>query len=306
MTEGKEVIGWAARDSSGVLSPCTFVLISLSSSLSVFMRTKGGAEDVMLKVLYCEMDHTDLHQIRGLGGLVGSCGECLRILTYNGTYKDVTPTQRGFSSTMVVHQKFVVKIPESVATEQAAPLLCAGVTVYSPLREFIGCARSLGLGGVDHVGVLIAKGMGHNVTVISSSERKREEALGLFGADAFLLSSSIDEMQGAAATLDHILDTVPTVHALEIYLPLLKSEGKLFIVGAVPKPMQFDAIDLILGIFTGNTVELQEILDFWAEKGLTSMMEFVKMDYANKAFERMERNDVRYRFMPDVAGSKLQ
>ncbi|KAK6924012.1 Alcohol dehydrogenase, N-terminal [Dillenia turbinata] len=207
--EERKVIGWAARDPSGILSPYPFTL------------RKAGAEDVHIKVLDCGIDHTDLHQMRnevhmtnyplvpghevvgeviefgsevkrfqvgdmvGVGCTVGSCGECFscksnmeqycdnRIFTYNGIYKDGRPTTGGFSSAMVVHQKFVVKIPEKLAPEQAAPLLSAGVTAYSPLKQFmvhekVPRAGILGLGGVGHMGVQIAKAMGHHVTVISS------------------------------------------------------------------------------------------------------------------------------------------
>ncbi|KAF8377597.1 hypothetical protein HHK36_030979 [Tetracentron sinense] len=266
--EERSVTGWAARDSTGILSPYSFTL------------RKTGPEDVVFKVMYCGIDHTDLHQMRneihmtnyplvpghevvgeieelgsdvrkfkvgdmvGVGCIVGSCGKCSscksnleqycsnRIFTYNGVYSDGKPTQGGFSSAMVVHQKFVVKIPEKLAPEHAAPLLCAGVTAYSPLRQFSGSdkvlkAGILGLGGVGHVGVQIAKAMGHHVTVISSSDKKKLEALEHLGADAFLVSSNAAEMAVAVDSLDYILDTVPAVHPLESYLSLLKVNGKL-------------------------------------------------------------------------------
>ncbi|EEF37425.1 probable cinnamyl alcohol dehydrogenase [Ricinus communis] len=348
--EGKKAIGWAARDSSGHLSPYSFNL------------RKTGAEDVVLKVLFSGVDHTDLHQVRGeigytnyplvpghevvgevvelgqevrkfevgdivgIGCIIWSCGECpsckskmeqycdKRIPTYNAIDRDGSITQGGYSSAMVVDQRFVVRIPDKLAPEQAAPLLCAGVTAYSPLKEFNKSNKALGagimgLGGVGHLAVLIAKAMGHHVTVISSSERKREEALEHLRADAFLVSSSAAEMKNAANSLDYILDTVPAMHSLNSYLSLLKVDGKIIIVGAAPEPLQFTASDLILGkknisgSFVGSIEDTEEILEFWAEKGLTSMIETVKMDYVNKAFERMERNDVRYRFVLDVAGS---
>ncbi|XP_021829740.1 cinnamyl alcohol dehydrogenase 1-like [Prunus avium] len=351
--EGRKAFGWAARDTSGILSPYSFNL------------RKTGSEDVVLKVLYCGVDHTDLHQMRneihntnyplvpghevvgevvelgsevnkfrlgdlvGVGCIVGSCGECLscqsnmeqychnKIFTFNDTNKDGSPTRGGFSSAMVVHQRFVVRIPEKLAPDQAAPLLCAGVTAYSPLKQFMGSnkvlkAGILGLGGVGHLGVLIAKAMGHHVTVISSSDKKREEALKILGADAFLVSSNAAEMEGAANSLDYILDTVPALHPLRSYLSLLKVDGKLIIVAAVPKPLQLDAVDIILGkrtitgSFIGSMEETQEILEFWADKGLKSFIETVKMDYVNEAFERMERNVVRFRFVLDVAGSNLE
>ncbi|KAJ8770771.1 hypothetical protein K2173_021418 [Erythroxylum novogranatense] len=351
--EGRTVIGWAARDSSGYLSPYSFTL------------RKTGAQDVVLKVLYCGVDHTDLHQIRGeigltsyplvpghevvgevvelgpevskfqIGDIVGvgciiwSCGECLacksnmeqycdkRIFTYNAPDRDGRTTQGGYSTAMVVDQRFVVRIPDELAPEQAASLLCGGVTAYSPLRQFTGSNRDvkggiLGLGGVGHLGVSIAKAMGHDVTVISSSDKKREEALEHLGADAFLVSSNAQEMKKAANSFDYILDTVPAVHPLEPYLSLLKVDGKLIVVGAAPKPLQFNASQIITGkktitgSFVGSIKETQEILDLWAEKGLKVMIEVVKLDFVNKAFERMEKNDVKYRFVLDVAGSNLE
>lgn len=353
MEGGRKVIGWAARDSSGHLSPYSFTL------------RETGPEDVMFKVLYCGVDHSDLHQIKdevhpanyplvaghevvggimelgsevkklkigelvGVGCIVGSCGDCLlcksnmenycnnRIFTYNGIYKDGRPTQGGYSSAMVVHHRFVVKIPKKLAPEQAAPLLCAGVTAYSPLKQFMNSdkvlkAGILGLGGVGHLGVLIAKAMGHHVTVLSSSDKKRAEALEHLGADAFVVSSNAADMEAAANSLDFILDTVPAVHSLDSYLPLLKVNGKLIFLGVAPKHLEFNNTELILGkkvltgSFIGSMEETQEILNFWAEKELTSMIEIVKMDYINKAFKRMEKNDVRYRFVVDVAGSNLQ
>lgn len=234
----------------------------------------------------------------------------------------------------------MVRIPDKLAPEQAAPLLCAGVTAYSPLKQF-NVSKTLkagivGLGGVGHLGVLIAKAMGHHVTVISSSEKKREEALEHLGADAFLVSSNAHEMEKAVNSLDYILDTVPAGHPLDSYLSLLQVDGKLIIVGAAPTPLQFIASDLITGMpfclismticntiqftqfricpgkrnisgsFVGSIEDTQEILELWAEKGLKSMIETVKIDYVNEAFKRMERNEVRYRFVLDVGGSNLE
>ncbi|GFP93810.1 probable cinnamyl alcohol dehydrogenase 1 [Phtheirospermum japonicum] len=326
-----------------------------------------GSEDMVLKVLYCGVDHTDIHQARdelsssntkypfvpgheivgevvevgsqvqnfkigeivGVGGVVGSCRECdlcksnleqycsQRVLTYNHVYSDGTSTQGGFSSAMVIHRSFAVKIPEKLAAEAAAPLLCAGVTAYSPLKQFTGFDKVyrggvLGLGGVGHLAVIIAKAMGHHVTVISSSDKKKQEAMDHLHADAFLVSTNDTEMKLAINSLDYILDTVPAVHPLELYLSLLKAQGKLIIVGAAPQPLQFTATDIItgkktiMGSLLGSMKDIEELLEFWVEKGLTSMIEVVKMDYVNKAFERMGKNDVRYRFVLDVAGSNLE
>lgn len=210
----------------------------------------------------------------------------------------------------------MVKIPENMAPEQAAPLLCAGVTVFSPLRHF-GLTEAglrggiLGLGGVGHMGVKVAKAMGHHVTVISSSDKKRAEAVDHLGADAFVVSSDPKQMGSAAESLDYIIDTVPVVHPLEPYLSLLKLDGKLILNGVINEPLKFMSPVVMLGrkaitgTFIGSMNETQEVLDFCAERGLTSMIEIVKMDNVNKALERLENNDVRYRFVVDVAGSDL-
>ncbi|KAG9451130.1 hypothetical protein H6P81_011095 [Aristolochia fimbriata] len=348
----RSITGLAAKDPSGVLSPYTYTL------------RRTGPEDVYIKVLYCGICHTDIHQTRnhlgmsnypmvpghevvgevvevgssvskfrlgdvvGVGCLVGCCRACRpcnsnieqycnkRIWSYNDVYVDGKPTQGGFASNMIVDQKFVVKIPEGLPAEQAAPLLCAGITVFSPLKTLgldkpgVRCGI-LGLGGVGHMGVKMAKAMGHHVTVISSSDKKREEAMDHLGADEYLVSSDGEGMQAAADTLDYILDTVPVQHPLEPYLAMLRVDGKLILTGVIPAPMQFITPMLmlgrksILGTFIGSMDETQEMLDFCEKKGLTSMIEVVKMDYVNTALERLEKNDVRYRFVVDVAGSEL-
>ncbi|PIA27076.1 hypothetical protein AQUCO_08300043v1 [Aquilegia coerulea] len=264
----------------------------------------------------------------GVGALVGSCRQCnpcqsnieqycnKRIWSYNDVYTDGKPTQGGFSGAMVVDQKFVVKIPEGLAAEQAAPLLCAGLTVYSPLRHFNlnkpGLKGAiLGLGGVGHMGVKVAKAMGHHVTVISSSNKKKVEAMDDLGADAYLVSTDSDHMLQAMDRLDYILDTVPVAHPLEPYLSLLKVDGRLIIMGVIGEPLKFVSPMIMLGrksisgTFVGSIEETGEMLEFCKEKGISSQIEVVKMDYINKAFERLEKNDVRYRFVVDVAGSKL-
>uniref|UniRef100_A0A6N2KDW3 Enoyl reductase (ER) domain-containing protein n=1 Tax=Salix viminalis TaxID=40686 RepID=A0A6N2KDW3_SALVM len=348
----KKVMGWAAKDATGHLSPYTYSLRST------------GPEDVYIKVISCGICHTDIHQIKndlgmsrypmvpghevvgevvevgsdvtkfkagdvvGVGAIVGSCRNChpcksdieqycsKKIWSYNDVYTDGKPTQGGFAESMVVDQKFVVKIPDGMSPEQAAPLLCAGLTVYSPLKHF-GLNKSglrggiLGLGGVGHMGVKIAKAMGHHVTVISSSDKKREEALEHLGADEYLVSSDGEGVQKAADSLDYIIDTVPVVHPLEPCLSLLKLDGKLILMGVINAPLQFLTPMVMIGrksitgSFIGSMKETEEMLEFCKEKGLTSMIEVIKMDYINTAFERLEKNDVRYRFVVDVAGSKL-
>ncbi|XP_028787976.1 probable cinnamyl alcohol dehydrogenase [Neltuma alba] len=348
----RTTVGWAARDPSGILAPYTFNL------------RNTGPDDVYIKVHYCGICHSDLHQIKndlgmsnypmvpghevvgevievgsnvtkfkvgevvGAGLIVGSCRNCRacksdieqycgkKIWNYNDVYTDGKPTQGGFAETMVVDQNFVVKIPEGMSPVQVAPLLCAGVTVYSPLSHF-GLKESglrggiAGLGGVGHMGVKVAKALGHHVTVISSSEKKKQEALEHLGADDYVVSSDETQMQKIADSLDYIIDTVPVGHPLEPYLSLLKVDGKLILMGVINTPLQFVSPmvmlgrKMITGSFIGSIKETEEMLQFWKEKGLSSMIEVVKMDYINKAFERLEKNDVRYRFVVDVAGSKL-
>ncbi|XP_062090298.1 cinnamyl alcohol dehydrogenase 1 [Humulus lupulus] len=348
----KTITGWAARDSSGVLSPYTYTL------------RETGPEDVYIKVTCCGVCHTDVHQVKndlgmsnypmvpghevvgevmevgsevtkfkvgdmvGAGCIVGSCKHCQpcksdneqycnkKIWSYNDVYTDQKPTQGGFAEAMVVDQKFVVHIPEGMGAEQAAPLLCAGVTIYSPLKHF-GLMQSglrgaiLGLGGVGHMGVKIAKAMGHRVTVVSSSDKKREEALDHLGADDYLVSSDAAKMQEQFDSYDYIIDTIPVFHPLEPYLSLLKLDGKLILMGVINTPLQFVSPMVMLGrkaitgSFIGSIKETEEMLQFCKEKNLTSTIETVKIDYINTALERLEKNDVRYRFVVDVAGSKL-
>ncbi|KAG6424948.1 hypothetical protein SASPL_115371 [Salvia splendens] len=235
-------------------------------------------------------------------------------------YTDGKPTQGGFASAMVVDQKFVVKIPDGMAPEQAAPLLCAGVTVYSPLNHF-GLKQSglrggiLGLGGVGHMGVINAKAMGRHVTVISSSDRKREEALDHLGADDYLVSSDAGRMQEAADSLDYIIDTIPVNHPLEPYL-YTENRWQADLDGSYQYPFTVCQPNdhacnawrrkRITGSVVGSMNEQEELLEFCKDKNLSSTIETVKMDYINTAFERLEKNDVRYRFVVDVAGSTLE
>ncbi|KAL2490813.1 Cinnamyl alcohol dehydrogenase 4 [Abeliophyllum distichum] len=344
--------GWAATDPSGILSPYTYTLRNTGpGDVYVKVRSCGICHSDIHQVkndlgmsnypmvpghevtgevveVGSEVTKFRVGDVVGVGCLVGCCGNChpckseteqycnKKIWSYNDVYTDGNPTQGGFAGAMVVNQKFVVKIPDGMAPEQAAPLLCAGVTVYSPLHHF-GLKQSglrggiLGLGGVGHMGVKIAKAMGHHVTVISSSNKKREEALEHLGADEYLVSSDSSRMQEVVDSLDYIIDTIPVFHPLEPYLSLLKVDGKLILMGVINTPLQFMTPMVMIGrktitgSFIGSIKETEEMLEFCKEKGLTSTIEVVKLDYINTAFERLEKNDVRYRFVVDVAGSKL-
>ncbi|KAJ9552025.1 hypothetical protein OSB04_016070 [Centaurea solstitialis] len=353
LKEERKTTGWAAKDPSGLLSPYTFtlrktgeedVLIKViccgvcHTDIHLIRNDHGTSNYPMVpghEVVGEVMEvGSDVSKFKvgdtvGVGLLVGCCNTCRpcaaeeeqycnkKIWTYNDIYTDGKPTQGGFSASMVVHQKFVVKIPKGLAPEQAAPLLCAGVTVYSPLSHF-GLKKSglrggiLGLGGVGHMGVLIAKAMDHHVTVISSSNKKRDEAMNVLGADEYLVSSDADKIQAAVDSLDYIIDTLPIPHPVDDYVSMLKLDGKLILLGVVNVPLQFVSPLLmsgrktITGTFIGNMREIEELLEFCNEKGVKSKIEVVKMDYINTAIERLANNDVRYRFVVDVAASKLE
>ncbi|GKV43185.1 hypothetical protein SLEP1_g50509 [Rubroshorea leprosula] len=348
----KTTTGWAARDESGILSPYTYPLRNtgpddvylkiiccgichsdlhqVKNELGMSNYPMVPGHEVVGEVAEVGSNVTKFKvgDVVGVGCIVGCCRNCRpcntdneqycnkKIWSYNDKYTDGNPTQGGFAAAMVADQKFVVKIPDGLVPEQAAPLLCAGVTVYSPLNHF-GLKQSglrggiLGLGGVGHMGVKMAKAFGHHVTVISSSDKKRVEALEHLGADEYLVSSDTEGMQRAADSLDYIIDTVPVFHPLEPYLSLLKLDGKLILTGVINTPLQFVSPLLMIGrkaitgSFIGSMKETQEMLEFCKEKDLTSTIEVVKLDYINKAFERLEKNDVRYRFVVDVAGSKI-
>ncbi|KAL9241408.1 hypothetical protein vseg_015524 [Gypsophila vaccaria] len=346
----QKALGWAARDSSGVLSPFKF------------SRRATGDKDVTFKVLYCGICHSDLHFIKnewgnasypvvpghefvgevsevgskvknfkvgdkvGVGCMVGSCLSCdscekslenycpKMILTYGSTYYDGTKTQGGYSNIMVVDEQFAVRIPENMQLDATAPLLCAGITVYSPLKHFgldkpglhIGV---VGLGGLGHMAVKFAKAFGAKVTVISTSPNKKDEAVNRLGADSFLVSREPKEIQAALGTMDGIIDTVSAQHAILPLLGLLKSQGKLVLVGLPEKPFELSAFPLVGGRKTvagsciGGMKETQEMIDFAAKHGVKADVEVVAMDYVNTAMERLVKSDVRYRFVIDVANS---
>ncbi|KAG2704127.1 hypothetical protein I3760_06G170500 [Carya illinoinensis] len=288
--------GWAARDASGILSPYTYSLRNtgpedvyvkvlccgvchsdihqIKNDLGMSNYPMVPGHEVVGEVVEVGSTVTKFKvgDTVGVGVLVGCCRNCRpckadieqycnkKIWSYNDVYTDGKPTQGGFAGAMVVDQKFVVKIPEGMAPEQAAPLLCAGLTVYSPLSHFGLTQRGLrggilGIGGVGHMGVKIAKAMGHHVTVISSSEKKREEAMEHLGADEYVVSSDSSRMQEAADSLDYIIDTVPVFHPLEPYLSLLKLDGKLILMGVINTPLQFLTPVVMLGESGGSQLQ---------------------------------------------------
>ncbi|KAA8533290.1 hypothetical protein F0562_033177 [Nyssa sinensis] len=264
----------------------------------------------------------------GVGCLVGACRSCdscannlenycpKMIATSNSTYYDGTTTYGGYSDIMVANEHFVVRIPDKLPLDASAPLLCAGITVYSPLKYFelnkpgmhVGV---VGLGGLGHLAVKFAKAFGVKVTVISTSPGKKDEAIEDLGADSFLVSHDVDQMQAAIGTMDGIIDTVSAVHPIQPLIGLLKFQGKLVLLGAPEKPLELPIYPLLMGkkMVAGSCIgglkETQEMIDFAAKKNITADIEVIPMDYVNTAMERLARADVRYRFVIDIGNTLI-
>ncbi|XP_026391023.1 probable mannitol dehydrogenase isoform X2 [Papaver somniferum] len=262
----------------------------------------------------------------GVGCLVGACHSCdncsrdlenycsKAIFTYNSSYYDGSTTYGGYSDIMVANERYVVRIPDSMPFDACAPLLYAGITVYIPMKYFGLCEPGtclgvVGLGGVGHVSVKFAKAFGMKVTVISTSPDKEKEAIEHLGADSFVVSRNQEQLLAAMATLDGILDTVSGPHSLLPLLGLLKSDGKLIMLGLPDKPFEVPCFPLVFGRKTvaGSTIggmkETQEMIDFAAKHNITADIEVVPMDYVNTAMERLAKGDVRYRFVIDIANT---
>ncbi|MFZ5520082.1 MAG: NAD(P)-dependent alcohol dehydrogenase [Pseudomonadota bacterium] len=220
------------------------------------------------------------------------------------------PTQGGYSKHLVVRQEFVLAVPDGLDLSRAAPLLCAGITTYSPLRTWgVGPGSRvgvIGLGGLGHMAVKLAAALGAHVTVISRSPTKTADALAL-GADEVLISTDADAVAKAASRFDLIIDTVPVDHPVGDYLPLLDLDGSLVLVGQIGPIGQPSSVPLVMGrrrlagSLIGGIAQTQELLDFCARKGVLPDVEIIPIDRINEAWERMERADVRYRFVIDMA-----
>lgn len=260
----------------------------------------------------------------GIGCLVGSCGDCPSCRrgleqhcldhvswTYNGTEVDrKTPTYGGYSKEIVVDEAFALRVPPKLPPEKAAPLLCAGITTYSPLKRLKLGRRSrvgvLGLGGLGHMAVKLASALGAEVTVLSRSRAKEADALRL-GAHAFVLSSDPGAAAGLEGRLDAIIDTVSAPHDLDAALSWLKTEGTLVMVGASPSPLPVGPMPLIggrrslAGSLIGGIAETQEMLDFCAKKKLGAEVEVIPIAKVNEAYRRVLAGEVRYRFVIDLA-----
>jgi alcohol dehydrogenase (NADP+) len=262
--------------------------------------------------------------IAGVGCFVDSCRECPpcrrgleqfcekgAAFTYNGTEMDrTTPTYGGYSARIVVAEPYVLKVPARLDPAAAAPLLCAGITTYSPLRQW-ECKKGdrvgvVGLGGLGHMAVKLAASMGAEVTMLSTSRSKEADARRL-GASAFELTTDDAMFTKRAGSLDLIIDTISAAHDYNKYLGLLRPLGAMVIVGIPSEPTPVAAFSLILGnrrlagSSIGGIPETQEMLDYCAERGIVSDIEVIPIQKINEAYERMIKNDVRYRFVIDIA-----
>ncbi|MFF3380042.1 NAD(P)-dependent alcohol dehydrogenase [Streptomyces sp. NPDC002680] len=259
----------------------------------------------------------------GVGCLVDSCRECENcqagleqyclkggVGTYNALDKNGEPTYGGYSEKIVVDENYTVRIPDGLSLDVAAPLLCAGITTYSPLKHWnAGPGKKvaiLGMGGLGHMGVKIASALGAEVTVLSQSLRKKEDGLKL-GASSYYATSDEATFKELRGTFDLILSTVSAPLNLDAYLSLLKTDGAFVNVGAPEEPVALNLFSVIGGRKTlagsgiGGIQETQEMLDFCAEHGLGSEIELISASEINEAYERVLASDVRYRFVIDTA-----
>ncbi len=262
-------------------------------------------------------------ELAGVGCLVDSDGTCQpckegleqfcanHVLTYASPDRHLGGvTYGGYSESIVVDERFVLRIPSNLDPAGAAPLLCAGITTYSPLRHW-GVTKGkkagvVGLGGLGHMAVKFAHAFGAHVVVFTTSPGKKEDALRL-GADEVVVSSNEEEMQKHAGTFDFILDSVSADHDINAYLNLLRIDGNLTLVGAPSKPLGLSAFGLIMGrrsisgSLIGGLAETQEMLDFCGKHNITSDVEVIPIQKINEAYERLLKSDVKYRFSIDMA-----
>ena len=255
----------------------------------------------------------------------GTCPECkagLEQFCPNATYTYNLPdkhlggvTYGGYSDCIVVDQRFVLRVPSNLKLAGAAPLLCAGITTYSPMRHW-GVTKGtkvgvVGLGGLGHMGVKLAHAFGAHVVVFTTSSHKTEDARRL-GADEVVISRHAGEMEKHAGSFDFILDAVSADHDLSAYLNLLRRDGNITLVGAPEKPLPVSAFSLIMGRRSlsgssiGGIAETQEMLDFCAKHNITADVEVIPIQKVNEAYERLLRSDVKYRFSIDMASLRSE
>ncbi|KAF5477941.1 hypothetical protein F2P56_004544 [Juglans regia] len=349
--DNADCLAWAARDESGFLSPYKFSRRALGSDDVSIRITHCGV--CYADLIWTRNGHGDSkyplvpgHEIVGIvkevgsnvrrfkvgdhigvGTYVNSCRDCEycndgdevycdkgMAFTFNDVDADGTITKGGYSSYIVVHDRYCFSIPDEYPLASAAPLLCAGITVYAPMVRYkmnLHPGKSLGvigLGGLGHMAVKFGKAFGLNVTVFSTSLSKKEESLSLLGADRFVLSSDQEQMKALDKSFDFIIDTASGDHPFDPYMALLKTAGVLVLVG-FPSEVKFNPASLNLGMKTvsgsiaGGTKVTQEMLDFCAAHKVYPKIEVIPIEYANEALERLIKRDVKYRFVIDIEKS---
>ena len=264
----------------------------------------------------------------GVGVFIDSCRTCPRCIkglqqyclegmtgTYNGYERDgSTVAFGGYSNNFVINEDYAVKIPDNLPLPGVAPLLCAGITLYSPLKHWnVGPGMNvavMGLGGLGHMGVKFAVAMGAQVTVLSHSPSKKDDALAM-GAHHFISTSEVDELQALSQSFDLILNTVSAEIDINTYINLLTLDGTLVVIGLPGKPYELHVGGLlngrrrIAGSMIGGIPELQEMLNFCSEKNIVSDVEIINSDYINQAYIRTVESDVKYRFVIDASTFSL-
>jgi alcohol dehydrogenase (NADP+) len=340
--------GYAAKDTKSMLGPFSFerrevglhdILIEITycgvchSDIHQARDEWGGStfpmvpgHEIVGKVakVGAKVTRFKVGDFAGVGCFVDSCRECANCKegneqyclkgmsgTYNGVERDgKTPTYGGYSSQIVVNEDYTLKISSKLPLHAVAPLLCAGITTYSPLRHWkVGKGHKvavMGLGGLGHMAVKLAASMGAEVTVLSTSKSKEADARKL-GAHHFALSSDASVLESLEGKFDFIVNAVSANHDLNPFLGLLKTNGTMVMLGVPPKAPEVSAFSLIMGrrslagSLIGGIRETQEMLDYCAEKGIVSDVEVIPMKEINTAYERMIRGDVKYRFVIDMA-----
>jgi alcohol dehydrogenase (NADP+) len=277
-----------------------------------------------VKAVGPEVTDLKVGQRVGVGCLVDSCGECApckngeeqycqtgMTMTYASPTDDPGGmTYGGYSRSITVTRDFVLTVPDGLDPSACAPLLCAGITTYSPLRRWnVGAGSTvgvIGLGGLGHMGIKLARAMGAQVVMITTSASKAEDARRL-GADEVLLSTDADAMAASSARFNFLLNTIPVPHDFNHYMTLLSVDGTMCIVGAIGPIAELNTMPLVFGrrsvagSLIGGLRETQEMLDFCGEKGVTADVELIAMDQIGSAYERMKHSDVKYRFVIDLA-----
>ncbi|KAK3123263.1 hypothetical protein QOZ80_8AG0627550 [Eleusine coracana subsp. coracana] len=340
---------WAARDPSGILSPYKFNRRTVRNDDVSLRITHCGVcyadvawtRNMLHNSMYplvpgheivgvvievgSDVKGFKMGDHVGVGTYVNSCRDCencntflenhcsKNIFTFNGVDTDGTITKGGYSSHIVVHERYCFRIPRGYPLEKVAPLLCAGITVYTPMmrHNMNQPGKSLGvvgLGGLGHMAVKFGKAFGLKVTVFSTSESKREDAINLLGADNFVIVFDTQQMESLKSSQHFIIDATSGEHPFDPFLSLLKVGGVMVLL-SFPSEIKVHPANLNLGArslsgsVTGGTKDTQKVINFCAENNIYPEIEMIKMDYINEALERLINKDVRYRFVVDIEKS---